>query len=195
MIIGVDIDGTSGYYTEALRKSVAGQLAIVEAEHLTTMPDPTDYGFSTWELIAGQFREYHGRAVEEGIYYDMEVFPGVSEALHRLSDEGHRIIFITSRFVNPGQHARVVSDTVAWLDKHDLPYDDILFLRDKHLFTADVFIDDAPDKVTNLQNAGHNVIIFDAPYNQHLEGPRVDNWEDAYALLQEHALKLQKDAG
>lgn len=190
MIIGVDIDDTSGGYIAAFRKSVGAHHGFEEAEHLTHLPDPTDYHFSSWKSIIGEdFRTYHGRAVEEGIYATMDVFPDASKYLWKLHEDGHRIVFITSRFVNHRQHARVITDTAIWLDKHDLPYDDIMFLRDKHIVQADVFVDDSPSKVEALRAAGREVIVFDASYNQDLEGPRAHNWEEAYNLITELAKK------
>ena len=51
--------------------------------------------------------------------------------LRQLSDEGYRIRIITHRLVTNWGHARIVSDTVEWLDTNRIPYRDLCFLGAK----------------------------------------------------------------
>ena len=113
----------------------------------------------------------------------MPVMPGAPEALWRLSDAGVWIRIITHRlYVNWG-HAIAVSDTVEWLDHNAIPYRDICFLGRKPEVEADCYVDDSPDVVAALRDEGNTVIVFDAPYNAHLEQPRATTWEEVEHLV------------
>jgi len=192
MIIGVDLDGCTGDYVGALRKFVSDNLGIPEEDRLTTFPVPSDYNFTNWPHVSTEFVKYHSEAVAMGLYRDMDVMPGASDTLWKLNNEGHHLRVITSRFVQHGQNFRVVSSTGEWLDKHDLPYRDIMFVRDKVDVFADVYIDDSPDNILNFQKAGRRVIIFDAPYNQGMVGLRAYNWDDVYYYLSELNVETNK---
>jgi hypothetical protein len=108
---------------------------------------------------------------------------GAAEALWRLSDAGVWIRIITHRlYVNWG-HAVAVADTVEWLDRHAIPYRDICFLGRKPEVEADCYVDDSPDNIHALREAGNQVIVFDQPYNADVEGPRASTWEDVEHLV------------
>ena len=88
------------------------------------------------------------------------------------------IRIITHRlYVNWG-HQVAVSDTVEWLDRHQIPYRDICFLGAKPEVEADLYVDDAPHNVLALRAAGNRVVIFDQPYNRDLDGDRVRSWAE-----------------
>jgi 5'-nucleotidase len=183
MIIGIDLDGCAGDYTGALRKFVGDALGIPENERMDVFPVPADYNFSNWKYVATEFVKHHSEAVTAGIYAEMDMIPKASETLWKLDHDGHHMRVITSRFVKKRQHARVITSTAEWLDKNDIPYHDIMFVQRKMDVFADVNIDDSPENIINFQKAGRNYIIFDQPYNQHLEGPRAYNWDDVYAYI------------
>jgi 5'(3')-deoxyribonucleotidase len=108
----------------------------------------------------------------------MPVIPGAADALWRLSDAGCWIRLITHRLYTNWGHAVAVSDTVAWLDEHSIPYRDLCFLGDKPQIDADAYIDDAPHNVEALRAGGASVLVFSQPYNTELAGPRASGWSD-----------------
>jgi len=117
----------------------------------------------------------------------MAVIDGAADALWRLSDAGLWIRIITHRlYVNWG-HQTAVTDTVAWLDEHRIPYRDLCFLGAKPEVEADVYIDDAPHNVEQLRAADNEVIVFDQPYNRHLRDPRATSWAEVEDLVAEMA--------
>jgi 5'-nucleotidase len=73
------------------------------------------------------------------------------------------------------------------LDTHRIPYRDLCFLGAKPEVQADAYIDDAPHNIEQLRAAGNDVIAFDQPYNQHIEGPRAMNWLEVEAMVIELA--------
>ena len=173
LILGVDLDGVCADYTAAFRPLVADALNIPEA----SLPEERSWDFSEWGLSRDKFQDLHHKAVEESrMFRSMPVFENASEVLWRLSDAGVWIRIITHRlYVNWG-HAIAVTDTVEWLDQARIPYRDICFLGEKPEVEADIYIEDAPHNITSLRASGNSVIVFDAPYNQELPGPRVTNW-------------------
>src|SRR5690606_19406648 len=138
-----------------------------------------------------EFERLHKLAVlEHRMFRSMPAFPGAADALWRLSDAGVWIRIITHRlYVNWG-HAIAVADTVAWLDDNGIPYRDICFLGAKPEVEAHCYVDDAAHNVEALRAAGNHVIVFDAPYNQDVDGPRAGFWEELEALVIDHVASL-----
>ncbi len=180
-ILGVDLDGVCGDYTAAFREVVAADRGIDPA----TLGDGRSWDFAEWGVDSpAEFDRLHRLAVlEQRMFRSMPVMPGVAEALWRLSDAGVWIRIITHRlYVNWG-HAVAVADTVAWLDDAGIPYRDICFLGAKPEVDADCYVDDAVHNVKALREAGNHVIVFDAPYNADLDGPRARSWPEVEALV------------
>ncbi len=179
-IFGVDLDGVCGDYTAAFRAVAATHLGVDEGE----LPGPGTWDFAEWGIDRPTFEMLHRRAVlEERIFRTMDPMPGVADALWRLSDAGVWIRVITHRLAVNWGHAVAVSDTVAWLDDVGIPYRDLCFLGHKPQVEADLYIDDAPHNVTALREQGNQVIVFDAPYNRSLPGPRAHDWEEVEELV------------
>jgi len=175
-VLGVDLDGVCGDYTAAFRSVVAAERGVDPA----ALPEERGWDFAEWGLAdLGGFDAVHRRAVlEHRMFRTMPVLPGAAEALWRLSDAGVWIRIITHRlYVNWG-HAVAVSDTVEWLDRNAIPYRDICFLGRKPEVEADCYVDDNPTVITALREKGNDVIVFDAPYNTHLDAPRAKSWTD-----------------
>lgn len=187
-ILGVDLDGVCGDYTIAFREVVARARGVDPA----SLPDERSWDFAEWGISTPEeFDRLHRRAVlDEHMFRTMPVIPGAADALWRLSDAGVWIRIITHRlYVNWG-HAVAVADTVAWLDDTGIPYRDICFLGAKPEVDADCYVDDAAHNVLELRAAGNHVIVFDAPYNQGIDGPRAHSWEEVEALVVERIAEL-----
>lgn len=183
VILGIDLDGVCANYYDALRRFVASSYGVPEEEIENVYPEPSTYDMIEWPDFEYNFVKYHSEAVSNGIYSSMKAIPGASYTLWKLNEEGYHIRIITSRFVKHGQNAQVVSDTAFWLDQNDIPYRDIMFVKDKADVYADIYVDDSPENIHNLREAGRNVIVFDAAYNRTSEGPRANNWDDVYDLV------------
>lgn len=180
-VLGVDLDGVCGDYTAAFRAVVARERGIDPA----SLPEERSWDFHEWGVSElGGFDAVHRRAVlEHRMFRDMPVMDGAADALWRLSDAGVWIRIITHRlYVNWG-HAVAVADTVEWLDTNGIPYRDICFLGHKPEVEADCYVDDSPDNLVALRDAGNDVIVYDAPYNRHLDGERARNWDDVEHLV------------
>jgi capsule biosynthesis phosphatase len=76
-------------------------------------------------------------------YADVAPVPGARDKLRTLRAAGHYIILFTARHMKPAPGtppalARVGQVTLQWLERHDIPYDEIHFGKP----WADVYIDD-----------------------------------------------------
>lgn len=179
-ILGVDLDGVCGDYAAAFRAVVADELGL----DVDSLGDQQDWNFSSWGLDGPTFDRLHQAAVlDHRIFATMDPMPGAAEVLWRLSDAGVWIRVITHRLCVNWGHAIAVADTVEWLDRTGIPYRDLCFLGHKPQVEADVYVDDAPHNVEALREAGNVAIVFDQPYNGHVEGPRAVGWEEVERLV------------
>jgi 5'(3')-deoxyribonucleotidase len=187
-ILGVDLDGVCGDYTAAFRAVVAAERDVDP----DSLPTARGWDFAEWGLVGpDEFDRLHRSAVlEHRMFRHMPAIAGVAESLWRLSDAGVWIRIITHRLCVNWGHAVAVADTVAWLDESGIPYRDICFLGAKPEVDADCYVDDAVHNVLALREAGNHVIVFDAPYNQEVEGPRARSWPDVEELVMDHVASL-----
>lgn len=180
--LGLDLDGVCGDYTGEFRHFVARYLGV----HPDTLPPQRAWDFvnAGWGIASGEdFLRLHGDAVRDGLFRSMPPMPGVSAALWELSDAGVDIRIITHRLVVKNLHGITAADTVTWLDRHHIPYRDLCFVARKSQVDADIYVDDAPHNVLALRAASCQVIVFDAPYNRDLPGPRAADWDHAKELI------------
>jgi len=185
-ILGVDLDGVCADYTAGLRRIAADILGVPESQ----LPLERSWDFREWGLTPTAYEEIHRLAVtEHRLLRELPVIADAADALWRLSDSGVWIRIITHRlYVNWG-HAIAVSDTVTWLDEARIPYRDICFLGAKPEVEADLYIDDGPHNVEALIAGGNEVIVFDQPYNRHVEGVRATTWLEIEELVYESAAR------
>jgi 5'(3')-deoxyribonucleotidase len=192
-VLGCDLDGVVGDYLTFFRDFVAGRLG----KDPESLPPATSWRFADcgWGIRDDQhFSELHQAAVLEGrMFSQMDVMPGASETLWKLSDAGVWIRIITHRLCVNWGHQIAATDTIAWLDQPKgvvgesrprIPYRDLCFIGDKPDVGADLYIDDAPHNVLGLREAGQRVICFEAPYNLELPGPRARDWDEVDELVE-----------
>jgi 5'(3')-deoxyribonucleotidase len=189
-VLGVDLDGVCADYTLAFRAVAAEELGV----DVSALPLERSWDFHEWGFGPGDYERIHRVAVlDRRILRELPAVEGAADALWRLSDSGVWIRVITHRlYVNWG-HAISVSDTVTWLDWARIPYRDICFLGAKPEVEADAYIDDAPHNVAALRALGNDVIVFDQPYNQGVDGPRASNLGEVEELVE--AMEARRTPG
>ncbi|MFY1691158.1 5' nucleotidase, NT5C type [Plantactinospora sp. WMMB782] len=144
--------------------------------------DLRDWGVGSKELFD---RLHYTAFVRQPGYRTMAALPDSIGALRALSARGHRIRIVTGRLWTAQVIRQAVADTAVWLDRHQVPADDVVFVTDKTAIAADVFVEDAPHFVTALRAAGRSVITVDTRYNRHLPGPRASSWSQVLRLVDE----------
>lgn len=181
-VLGVDLDAVCADYNAAFRQVAATEMGV-PLESLTT---EVSWDFGEWGLDREGFLALHRTAVQQHrMFREMPAIDGASESLWRLSDAGVWIRVITHRLVTNWGHALIVSDTVEWLDTRRIPYRDLCFLGRKPEVQADAYVEDAPHNVEALRAGGNTVIVFDQPYNRHMDGPRASTWTEVEAIVAE----------
>ena len=180
-VLGVDLDGVVADHTGRFREIVAERRGV-DPE---TLPLERSWDFHEWGFAFDEYERLHKLAVTEyDMILTMPVIEGAADALWRLSDAGIWIRIITHRLYVNWAHERAVGDTAAWLDQHKIPYRDLCFLGAKPEVQADAYIDDAPHNIEALRALGNTVIVFEQPYNRHIEaGPRATNWTEVESIV------------
>ena len=144
-------------------------------------PQRVSWGLVEWGVdeAPGGYERLHQFAVtQRELFLKMPPMAGAPQALRRLSIEGVRIRIITHRLFIKYFHQVAVSQTIQWLDRHDIPYWDLCFMQQKTAVGADLYIEDSPANIERLRAEGQKTIVFTNSTNEHLPGPRANNWDE-----------------
>lgn len=102
---------------------------------------------------------------------------GAPQIMRQLSNEGHKIVIVTARDENydkedsPYKGWMMTRDTIEWLTKYRIPYNDIIFsAKDKGEVCdkngIDILIDDSPTHIEQCKNKKVIPIVMGQSYNQ-----------------------------
>lgn len=182
-VLCVDVDDTLGMYGRGIREHIA----VAEGIDPADLAEAYSWDFKEWApYVNGResFLAYHEDAVvNQRMLRNLQVYENASEVLWRLSDRGVWIRIVTHRLLIKRQHQIVGGDTMAWLDEHNIPYNDLFFTGAKEEVGGDLFIDDAPHNIENLRRARKDVVVFTQPHNLGIGGLRADNWLDVERIV------------
>ena len=180
-VFGVDLDGVVADFYVGLRPIAAEWLGVA----METLTPRVSWGLVEWgvDRAPGGYERLHRFAVtQRELFLKMPPMPGAPQALRRLSIEGVRIRIITHRLFIKYFHQVAVSQTIQWLDRHDIPYWDLCFMQQKTAVGADLYIEDSPANIERLRAEGANTIVFTNSTNEHLPGPRASSWDEVVQL-------------
>ena len=104
------------------------------------------------------FFEQHAKE----LFLDSKPYNGVKEAIEKLMRNGHKVIIVTWQYTLENKLY-----TLMFLDKNNIPYDDICFTKDKWMIKSDWIIDDNPEFITDKREKSHKMLIK-MPYNKGL---------------------------
>lgn len=174
--IGLDVDGVLADYMAGVA-AVGRKLghAMERALH-----GPSRYGlvepgwFPTEEDAAAAMEALHGGDAMGRLPL---LDPTAPEAVRRLRAAGHQVVVVTARDL------RSRALTHDWLRRHRIDADEVLFERSKHRAGCHIYLDDAPHNIAELREFGAEAVVYDAPYNRDVSGPRVRNVDDFAELV------------
>jgi len=129
-VFGVDLDGVVADFYGGLRPIAAEWLGVI----IDTLPQRVSWGLTEWGVdeAPGGYERLHRFAVtQRELFSRVPPMPGAPQALRRLSIEGVRIRIITHRLFIKYFHQVAVSQTIEWLDRHDIPYWDLCLCSKK----------------------------------------------------------------
>jgi 5'(3')-deoxyribonucleotidase len=180
-VFGVDLDGVVADFYGGLRPIAAEWLGV----DLESLPTRVSWGLVEWSVddAPGGYERLHRFAVtQRELFLDMPPMAGAPQALRKLSIEGVRIRIITHRLFIKYFHQVAVSQTIQWLDRHDIPYWDLCFMQEKAAVGADLYVEDSPANVERLRAEGAKTIVFSNSTNEHIAGPRANTWNEVVEL-------------
>ena len=181
-VFGVDLDGVVADFYGGLRPIAAEWLGV----NIDTLPQRVSWGLIEWGVddAPGGYERLHRFAVtQRELFSRVPPMPGAPQALRRLSIEGVRIRIITHRLFIKYFHQVAVSQTIEWLDRHDIPYWDLCFMQQKTAVGADLYIEDSPANIERLRAEDQKTIVFTNSTNEHLPGPRANTWEEVTRMV------------
>jgi hypothetical protein len=181
-VFGVDLDGVVADFYAGLRPIAAEWLGV----DVATLPQQISWGLAEWGIdqAPGGYEALHRFAVtQRDLFLKLPPMARAPQTLRKLSKDGVRIRIITHRLFIKYFHQAAVSQTIQWLDRHDIPYWDLCFMQQKSAVGADLYIEDSPENVARLRAEGAKTIVFTNSTNEHLPGPRADAWENVLEMV------------
>jgi FMN phosphatase YigB (HAD superfamily) len=154
MHIGIDLDHVVYPFTDVFAQYVH----TVTGRPLTELGPAQRWEFyEDWGYSLDEFFRFFVEGVDAGFIFRKGLpVPGALDALHALKRAGHTLHIVTNRSV--GRHSQASSE--AWLKEHGVPCDSITYAADKNVVGTDVFIDDMPENVLALREAGCAAFLF-----------------------------------
>lgn len=123
-----------------------------------------------------------------GFYRDLEPFEGAVEAYHKMVEKGHRVQFATSPWWSNDTCLQDKSESILKHFGEDAQRNMIL-ASDKTSLRGDYLFDDKPEISGHYTKEGRqpewSQILFDQPYNQDVDLPRIYSWYDWEEKLEE----------
>jgi uncharacterized HAD superfamily protein len=167
--IGIDCDGCVADY-------MAGAIPALK-EHYGLEPDYEVEAY-TIEEVFGLTKENRPPNMRQTLYIEDNLFaklPPLEEGNKELTSQlwtnlgpDLKIYFVTAR----DNHPIIMRDTREWLKAHTDHFDDVFHVQKKAEFCKlagiQVMIEDEVRQISELLDAGIDVIMRDQPWNQHL---------------------------
>ena len=199
MIWFIDIDGCLSDNHEDYLARCSKWLDNNMITHTEARRDCYDFGKAFG--VDPKLAEVCYESEEFADYYIVEPAAGAVEFLQELhKDKDATIVILTARepdsripiteriheFLGPEFDSRntiaVKVITKLWLEKHDIPFDNIIHRKDKVAIVSDcqnaVAIEDSPKTLEEYKEAGCKCIAIRADYNDGLDVLYADTWFD-----------------
>jgi 5'-nucleotidase len=142
------------------------------------------------ELAPAEQREDIRAKVKEiycapGFYRDLPLVEGAKDALSQMMAADYQLRICTSPL---RKYENCVLEKYQWIDKHLGPdfTERIILCRQKAFIRGDFLIDDRPDAADrDGMTPLWKHVVFDAPYNRHIEGKaRLNRWDDWRSVVE-----------
>lgn len=181
---------------EVLAHWVSRVIEWYNRDHETTHEREHIKEYFAMEKVLGENgKDYIKFAISiPSLYRDLEEVEGAYDGMKHLHDAGHELIIATAL---PPDGAIGYSGKIQWM-KRVMPWFDLknfVAIQRKYLLHGDVLIDDAPHNVESWVGSGRPAILFDAPWNRHLDDSkylRAKSWKEVVhqvELLEKSASK------
>jgi len=175
--VGIDLDGVVYPFVDMLRQWLVEERGRLTAEQCPPA-DHWDF-YKDWGLTTPEFLEEFCASIHAGfMFHQGEPIPGSIETMHKLADEGHELIVITSRHII-GAEAEARRATLKWLASHDVALSGIAITPDKGVLATDLFLEDAEHNYDSLEADEETMpILLTQAWNAEHPGRRVADWTE-----------------
>lgn len=179
-IVMLDMDGVLADWTAGVMGLAC---RIAEREGLPQRPTPKQmtsfklldsFDLEELDLVMRAMRDPH-------LYQSLSPLPGAKAAVDGLRSAGVHVGVLSSPDLD---NPTCASAKLAWLERHfdrDLASHAVL-AKDKTLVHCDLLVDDKPE-ITGFHKPAWQQVLFDHPYNRHVDLPRLSSWEQWTTLL------------
>ena len=172
LTIGIDIDGVIADFQPVLMDLASEYVQIDEEDKRRYQVRDTEHGDKDLE------HKVREEALTKGLVGSVPAMPGSVEKINGWYDSGHKIIILTAR----EEHWR--PQTEEWLKKMGVKHHELILDDNKGPRAVkeniDIMIDDKPSNIEDLQKNGIKAYVFDRPWNQDVEAPRIQSWAKDY---------------
>ena len=161
MNLGIDCDGVLRDQVKAFTEKYLKEYP----EHRNLVKPVTAWDMAQFYPLGKEiYKLWFGPWVKECME-DAPMFDGAKEFVAELRRRGHKVFVCTSQPMGTERH------TIAWLDKHQIERDGIIFANQKGITHFDVLLDDGEHNLEAVSMNKTLPVCFDQPWNQ--------NWRDA----------------
>ena len=111
------------------------------------------------------------------LFLNSPILVGAKNAIDKLHDSGHRIVIVSHQKTPENK-----IDTIEWLRRNEIYYDDLCFTDKKYLISGDYLIDDNLEFLDDQTKYNNNVkcICIKASYNNN---NIYDNYDSLYDFV------------
>lgn len=164
--VGIDLDGVCYDFVGVLESWLRNSM---NAEDFNFGPSTRWEFYEDWGMDLQDFIYHCNRGVNAGFIFKLGgVINDAVAQLQRLRDAGHTIVLITDRSFGAEDMSR--KNTMAWLAREGLVWDEIHFTANKASVRVDYMIDDKPDNVVAMFTANVDAWLMKTPWNEGLRG-------------------------
>jgi 5'-nucleotidase len=172
MRVGVDLDGVCYPFVDSFR---------LWAEHCAGRrfgPIECWDFYKEWGHTTPEFLALMESGCHAGVVFHLGApIDGALDGVRAIHDAGHDVVICTTR----GDYAH--GATFGWLHRWGFPYSEVIITAEKARHDIDVLIDDGPHNVAALRDAGRRAVVFDQPWNRHVDGERAHTWPEFVEMI------------
>lgn len=176
----VDIDGCLNHYPDPLKMWAEMLLNLDQPESKRAINEKTDL-----TLLKKTYRQSQ-------ILHHLMPRKGAKEVLSKIKRNNYLITILTSR--NPNKNPKVKSLTINWLKKYQIPFDSIIFTKNKgayvrrHQDQIIMVVEDEPTFLNSFKKMKIEIIAVKNDLNQNINKNShfhlVSSWEEIGKLFE-----------
>lgn len=189
MRVQLDLDGVFFNYGDSLKRYM-DHVGIGHLWKSGPTEKPIWSFYEEWGMSLDEFIKLNDDAADAGFLFTGPMRDGAKEAWDRIVGTGANIVIATDRSfgTTPKSSER---NTMAWLEEHNLYYDELWFTKDKTTPWANIAVDDKVSNVQELVAAGITTYMPSRPWNEDFEfDNRIDSVLDFAEIVENLSIMI-----